>query len=392
MIGGIFNVLGQAQQQAQAQQQKNMDAQNEMNRIMAMAGYKQNEADPAATQGGAGFMSSLKNTFGSTPYEFDPSQYAFDPNSPQGQQLELQRKENEAIKKYYEDKIGLEREQLDHARERNLWEQQFNNRKFSWDKYRWNAERADDKSVASRQEHYQRQRDRIEDDFRQQGLDISHTQATNSGYKVLTKNGQLVTIDFSAIEKDGKPKVTYTKLPESASASTRQALESIATIASFVGNEELMGKIPEATQESLKGMLDSLMKGLTKQMVEEHRKDKGSSVWGDSGEGGDDKNETTEDPVVGGPVDLPTTSEDGGTGEVTSSATRATSPSLEDAEALLEKISTAMAAGNRYQLTEEEEAILDEYGKENNFAASIIKFIERGVHGDKTPIFGGEVN
>ena len=66
MIGGIFGVLGQAQQQAEAQKQKNLESENEMNRIMMMSGYRP-QADPSATQGGApqqGIMDMLRQNYG----------------------------------------------------------------------------------------------------------------------------------------------------------------------------------------------------------------------------------------------------------------------------------------------------------------------------------------
>ena len=111
MIGGIFNVLGQAAQQSAEQKQKNTDAQNEMNRMMMMAGYRPNEADPTLTQGGAGLLDSLKSglkgSFGSTPYEFSPSQYSFDPESPQGRRMAMEEGQASAIAKYYQGKINL---------------------------------------------------------------------------------------------------------------------------------------------------------------------------------------------------------------------------------------------------------------------------------------------
>ncbi len=304
MIGGIFNVLGQAQQQAQAQQQKNMDAQNEMNRIMAMAGYKQNEADPAATQGGAGFMSSLKNTFGSTPYEFDPSQYAFDPNSPQGQQLELQRKENEAIKKYYEDQIGLRGQEADLNRDR-FNEQKIQNafsrsqalRKFSADRY----DALSNASFRDRELAFREGQARVEADLKRQGIGIAHMNATANGYKFINDDGQFITIDILNKDKDGNPTMTVKSLPSTATEKQVNALTQVRTLAQLKSTPTFWSELTDDQQDQFNDLITITMDFIVS----------GEDIWDDD----DDENvdETTEDPI--------TTSEDGGTGEVTSSAT-----------------------------------------------------------------------
>ena len=200
MIGGIFNVLGQAQQQAQAQQQKNMDAQNEMNRIMAMAGYKQNEADPAATQGGAGFMSSLKNTFGSTPYEFDPSQYAFDPNSPQGQQLQLE-KDRVSIAQQRADTEDLRAKEV--ARHNKAVEgQQFLNYLQEGDQADALADYQDRQLGIQKQNHLLNKHARAWDlTLRQQGIDLRALEIKGNSYKVHMKDGRVMIFNpFKHIE------------------------------------------------------------------------------------------------------------------------------------------------------------------------------------------------
>tara|TARA_Y100000593_G_scaffold35732_2_gene69765 strand:- start:2967 stop:4094 length:1128 start_codon:yes stop_codon:yes gene_type:complete len=373
MIGGIFNVLGQAQQQAQAQQQKNMDAQNEMNRIMAMAGYKQNEADPAATQGGAGFMSSLKNTFGSTPYEFDPSQYAFDPNSPQGQQLELQRKEHEAIKKYYEDQIGLREQEADLNRNRfneqkiqNAFSRSQTLRKFSADRY----DALRNASFRDRELAFREAQARVEADLKRQDIGIAHMNATANGYKFINDDGQFITIDILNKDKDGNPTMTVKSLPSTATEKQVNALTQVRTLAQLKSTPTFWNELTDDQQDQFNDLITITMDFIVS----------GEDIWDDDD---DEKvDETTEDPLVGGPVDLSTTSEDGGTGEVTSSATRARGSLSEDEKVLLEKISTGMATGDKNGNEE-----LPAFGRD--FLIALKELVERGVRGDKTPLLGG---
>ena len=277
MIGGIFNVLGRAAQQSAEQKQKNTDAQNEMNRMMMMAGYRPNEADPTLTQGGAGLLDSLKSglkgSFGSTPYEFSPSQYSFDPESPQGQMLALRKQEVGDLKDWRDEQSRLEQERLDQSRERDRWEKFQNDRSHSWERYQWNRERSD----KNKERWYRNQRNKVEDDFKQQGLDIAKTQATNSGYRILTKNGSMITVDFNETGEDGRPKTTFHTLPVNAPQKTRDALQLVLTLSQLTSDDELMDKLGNSS-DNIEKMLDGAIKAFMVTMVESARKDRGSGT------------------------------------------------------------------------------------------------------------------
>jgi len=190
MIGGIFGVLGQAQQQAEAQRQKNLDAQNEMNRVMMMAGYRPNATDPAATQGGAppqGIADILGQTYGKSDYEFDPSQYTFDENSPQGQALQNER-----------DKIGLEGDRVAELTRHNKATENIaeQGQLDEWHLNTLKQQNAEKQlSIMDRNQTLKEQGEEWSRYFQSMGLEIEKIKIDTGRYKVFERDGQTFMFD-----------------------------------------------------------------------------------------------------------------------------------------------------------------------------------------------------
>ena len=245
MIGGIFGVLGQAQQQAEEQKQKNLASENEMNRVMTMAGYRP-QADPSATQGGApqqqGVMEMLGQTYGKPdPYKFDPSQYAFDPNSPQGQELAIKKqgvdvdeqgaKEVARHNKATEDiaeQGQIDDRYLGRLRDQNAKEsltiqernQTLHEQAAAWDRY-----------------------------FKDKGLDIDKLQIDSGRYKVFEKDGQTFVFDPYLAEQ-GKEAWTISD-PQ---ADSNLPLKVLASMPAFIKALKENDMFPDMSDDQLEKM------------------------------------------------------------------------------------------------------------------------------------------
>jgi|APSaa5957512535_1039671.scaffolds.fasta_scaffold80348_1 hypothetical protein len=190
MIGGIFGVLGQAQQQAEAQKQKNLESENEMNRIMMMSGYRP-QADPSATQGGApqqGIMDMLRQNYGKPdPYQFNPSQYAFDPNSPQGQELALKSRSVGVDEKRVDEVVRHNKATEDITKQGQLDEWHLGTLKNQL------AEKS--LTIQERNQTLHEQVAVWDRYFKDKGLDIDKLQIESGRYKVFENDGQTFVFD-----------------------------------------------------------------------------------------------------------------------------------------------------------------------------------------------------
>ena len=380
MIGGIFGVLGQAQQQAEAQKQKNLDAQNEMNRVMMMAGYRPDATDPAATQGGAppqGIADILGQTYGTSDYEFDPSQYAFDPNSPQGQRLALDQRrvaleetiaENE---KTHQDKV------FDHNKSQDAWQQTHVYRKYSDER----ADKLRQMSYKDRLLAFDRDKLSVERDLRQQGINIAHMNATANGYKFINKGGQFVTIDIFNKDENGQPTMTVEELPPTATTQQRNALQQVVTLADLKSTKEFWDELDPKQQGQFNVLLATAMDFIAGNVVDWEDDGEGKGDGKPKGESGSSETPSDEvepwvelDPLLTDPVDHPQQNTIGN--------------SKDEAESLMEEVETARLSGTPMSLTEEQRMLLDRYGEEHNLGAWFKDFIQRGVQGDKSYIGG----
>lgn len=264
MIGGIFGVLGQAQQQAEAQKQKNLESENEMNRMMMMSGYRP-QADPSATQGGApqqGIMEMLGQNYGKPdPYQFDPSQYAFDPNSPQGQKLSLEQAaldESIASRKsgdsFTQQNLDLDTQRFNAAETQQAWDNTESARRFSYER----GDKLKEMSLDKREFEFKKEQFRIERDLKEQGIEIAHMNATANGYRFINDGGQFITIDILNKDENGNPTMTVEELPTTASESQRSALIKVRTL-STIKSEPFFDELPDEQKKQFDDLITTTL-------------------------------------------------------------------------------------------------------------------------------------
>tara|TARA_R110002073_G_scaffold141383_2_gene292487 strand:- start:2227 stop:3315 length:1089 start_codon:yes stop_codon:yes gene_type:complete len=249
MIGGIFGVLGQAQQQAEAQKQKNLESENEMNRMMMMSGYRP-QADPSATQGGApqqGIMEMLGQTYGKPdPYQFDPSQYAFDPNSPQGQELAIKSRS-----------VGVDEKRVDEVERHNKATEDIT-KQGQLDEWHLGTlkNQLAEKSLTIK-ERNQTLHEQVavwDRYFKDKGLDIDKLQIESGRYKVFENDGQTFVFD-PYLAAQGKE--AWTRSDPQADSSL--PLKVAASLPAFIKTLKENDMFPDMSDEQLEKMGTSLM-------------------------------------------------------------------------------------------------------------------------------------